>query len=766
MKDNLSQEGGLVKTAVAAHIERVTRFDGRDLTEAEPEKFIALPIELTLIQEVSFAADVTSGASRLPASAENVFDKTAFQSELEERLAKARTDAPLALQVWCDSKHGSYRELISKESTFLENLSAVGYEHTCADCDGAGKLRCGTCAGSGHTSCTSCGGDGWDYCYRCSGTKRVSCAFCSGRGRWSEQVQESSWDHALNTNVINYRTVYHSCPHCGGDGQERCIVCRPDGTIDCRTCDGDGKLRCTRCGATGHVDCGSCHASGIRHVMGEVVATITTNEQLNIFTDNTQLKTLINSKLSRSLLPDYGALDEAQHSVTGNVIETTHRLHLDVREARLCVGAETFVLYGFGPTAQVFNFENIAGHMLADDLGRLEKSVESSSRWQRSRVNSELPEALNNFLQSELNLLLAENVSVQDGSLSDASKAAQRRFGELVDSSYVSRATIALRSAIARVYDSELLEPAASLCALGALMSGVFYWIGWYQPRMLLAVLCGFVVSTLSWFVFEWLTRRRLAKRFEDNIAPRILTQLRINGSIKRWRMRMTIAILVANVAGVVVANTLPQIHLRHQGLSTQAENDQLLDLWFEKNAAIDVHQRQYPVNAYLFKEAESGNDKAIIVLAWKLLLGAGDASKNVNEAKRWLEKASEATKRNSVWKIAWAVQTINRDAMPDEIKAASQILRNTSGLEEIEARYWLARVYLAEHSPIHDARLGLNLLTRAADLRHAHAAFLLGQKYAKGDGVAQNSHTARRYLLTAAEAGLLQAKDALNQLR
>jgi TPR repeat protein len=83
-----------------------------------------------------------------------------------------------------------------------------------------------------------------------------------------------------------------------------------------------------------------------------------------------------------------------------------------------------------------------------------------------------------------------------------------------------------------------------------------------------------------------------------------------------------------------------------------------------------------------------------------------------------------------------------------------------------VEARFWFPRIYLEERSPLHDPRRGLDMLARAADQNHAHAALGLGQRLAAGDGVRRDPATARRYLQRAAAAGLPEATTELAKLR
>lgn len=141
------------------------------------------------------------------------------------------------------------------------------------------------------------------------------------------------------------------------------------------------------------------------------------------------------------------------------------------------------------------------------------------------------------FLRSELNLLLAEKVADHSASPDAAAQAVEAHFTGLVDATYVSRATQALRGALARLYGTELLEPAASLCGLSALAAGVQYGFGFHNGHAGVAVLTSLLGGAVAWFGLEWLTRRRIARRFEADFGKRVVQQLAANGSIKRWRM-------------------------------------------------------------------------------------------------------------------------------------------------------------------------------------------------------------------------------------
>lgn len=764
MSDTPPDAGGKIRALVAAHIEPVTRFDAADLSAASPEQAYPVELELTLAQQVSFGVGRQAGAARLPSGIEKVSGQSAFEAELAQRLLQAQKDAPTAVQNWAQANPGSYRRLMPARSGFLRQPGTVGYEHTCTTCSGACRVTCPACFGKGRTMCYGCHGSGKINCHSCHGSKKLTCSSCHGRGSWSEQVSESTWSYATNSYVTSYRTEHRYCSACSSSGHTTCHSCGYDGKIACSSCGGQGHLNCAPCHTSGKIDCSACLASGIQHMRGTIDAQVTHTEQLSIATAPGRLHELI-GLLPRESLPDFGALMQVQHTPNFRQVQTRHTLRLDVREAQLQAGHETFTLYGFGPEAHVLSFENIAGHMLLDDLVHLEQCVTSSSRWRRQR-GGDLLETTADFLRSELNLLIAEKVADLSISPDEAAQAVEEHFSGLVDADYVRRSTLALRGALARLYGSELLESAASLCGLTGLAAALQYGVGWPQIGPWPAMLWSLAGGTLAWLGLEWLTRRRIARRFEHDFGRRVVKQLSANGSVKRWRIGMGVALVASVWLAVLGANILPPVRARQQELSARAATQNRLDEWFSAQAQADLRQRFYPAHAQLVTQAEAGDQRALMALVWQLLLGTDDTPKDVAAAAQWLDKASPDTTRSALWQTAKAVRTLNQDAMPDDLRAAAQSLKEASdqGLEE--ARYWLARLYLAEQSPVHDARLGLQTLTLAADHQHAHAALMLGQKYAKGEGVRRNTQMARRYLLVASGAGLQEGTKALSALR
>lgn len=754
---------GLVLGVVAAHIEPVTRFDAADLTQTAPEETYGLPVEITVDQFVSFSESVHTGPARLPAGTDKHPGEYGFRQDLSERLARAQEEAPRALQAWANEQVGSYRRLMPRSAGFLRAPGSVGYEHTCHQCSGACQVSCPSCSGVGHTNCHACFGAGKINCYSCHGTKHLSCSSCGGRGSWTEQVSQQTWNHSSNSYVTSYQTVYRSCSACSSSGRTTCYHCGYDGKISCSGCFGKGHIDCARCHATGRIDCPGCLASGIQHVRGTITAEVVHDETLSVVTPDETLRALVEHKVPREDMPQLGALLDVLHSVQGQALETRHRLRLDVRRASLRASDDDFVLYGFGPEARVFSFENIAGHMLADDLAALEARVAGSARWRRHR-GSDLLDTTADFLRSELNMLIAERVADAKASPEDAAAAVETHFKGLVDQAYVARATTALRTALARLYGSELTEPAIYLCGLTALAAGALYGTGWPAPGVWQPVLWSLGGGALAWLALEWTTRRRIARHFDGDFGRRVLEQLKANGSVKRWRIGMGVAAPVAVWLALVGTGMLPFVRQHHTLQQARADAHMLLAQWpmqFEP----DLRLRTYPAEAVLEEQAQAGQTQAQLILAWQKLLGAGGATKDVAGAARLLEQAAPQTRESSLWQAAKAVQLLNQEALPDDIRAAAQDLDRAADKGLVEARYWQARILLAEQSPLHDARQGLRVLTQAADKGHAHAALMLGNKLAKGEDTRRDVRAARRYLQQAAGKGLTEANEALQKL-
>jgi hypothetical protein len=760
------EQAGRVRAVVGAHIEPVTRFDAESLNELEAEKAFAASLTLTLDQAVSLSKQMGTWPGGLPAGVDKVANRAELDAELDVRLNRATHEAPQAAQAWAQANAGTYRRLMPGINAFLSAPGSVGFQHRCVNCDGDKQVKCTACSGKGRSDCARCTHSGRIDCYQCRGNKTMRCTAypCNGRGRWTEYENQSVWSEAEGRHHTVSVITDHSCTVCSGSGQVTCYQCEYDGKVRCPDCSGDGYIWCRICGRTGHVDCTGCAVTGIQHVRGTIKATVQPAERIEIHTDNAELRQLLATRLSPDELPGFGGLDQATIQTQGMHLRTTHQLHVDVREAHFHVGADTFVLHGFGPEVRVFDFKNIAGRLLEEDLQTLEQGLSGTSRWRRQRGGGLLNHTAD-FLRSELNMLIAEQVAANRDAPEEANAAVQAHFGGLVDASYIARANRALQGAITRLYGAELFEPAVSLCGLAALLTILSFLLGWPRYEVwptLLATLAG---GGLVWLVLEWWTRRRIARHFEGDYGQRVIAQLKNQGNIRRWRIGMAVALPACMLSALVATAMLPPVQALRQTYRDELQSDGLLQEWLSFGAAVDLQQRRYPAHAQLIKKAEQGNQQAIVVLAWELLLGANHTPKNVAEAGRWLDRVRPEITQSTYWNTAKAVQVLNEDSTPEALRKAASDLSEASDKGFAEASYWLARLYLAANSPLRDERQGIHYLTKAADKYHVHAALLLGQKYAQGEGLKRNSNTARRYLERAFTGGLPEAQEALKAL-
>ena len=495
--------------------------------------------------------------------------------------------------------------------------------------------------------------------------------------------------------------------------------------------------------------------------MGTIRCVVRHAEQLDIDTDNAEIRELIAARITLDELPAFGGLDRVTTQSQGVNLQTTHQLHVDVTEAKLRAGVQSFVLYGLGPETKVFDFKNIAGHLLEEDLQKLEQVLSGTSRWRLQRSGT-LLNATADLVRSELNMLIAEHVTTQGESSEDACTAVQAHFGGLVDANYVARASGALSAAITRLYGAELLEPAAWLCALAALLTSASFVLGWPRYEVWPTILATLGGGALAWFILEWRTRRRIARHFDGNYGERIISQLKVRGSIRRWRKGVAIALPAAIFCSLVATAMLPPVQAQRQGYRDQMESHELLQGWFSFGANMDLQLRRYPAHAELVRKAADGDQHAIVVLGWELLLGANNTPMDVAEAGRWLDKVKPEIRESTYWKSAKAVQTLKEESTPDALRRAAQDLTEASNHGLAEADYWLARLYLASQGPLHDQRQGMQHLTKAADRYHAHAALLAAQKHARGEGVKRNANLARRYASIASKEGLTEAQGFL----
>jgi hypothetical protein len=368
----MNENSNDILNTVSKHLERITRFEAKDLQLLKPEENLLLPVTLELSQSVTFSIKSQQGAASLPSSVVKVPDKSTLNEISLDVLALARHQAPDAVQDWVAQDDGAYRRLMPVLATFRDTVRAHGYEHPCLECNGACTVVCRNCSGSGDCSCSDCSGTGKRSCYSCHGSRQTNCGACNGRGRWTE-LNGSAGPQQKQCNV------------CTGSGKAKCTYCDYDGKIRCQSCTGTGSKPCKTCGRTGRVNCRDCSASGIQHESQIVAATVDVTENLNVVSNDQKLLAVVHSKIDLDALQGYGRLLKTQSKITGTTIVSIYDLELLLCQADIQAASKHFLIYGFGSNKSVVDFSNIAGELLEGDLKLLEASTLSASRWSFER---------------------------------------------------------------------------------------------------------------------------------------------------------------------------------------------------------------------------------------------------------------------------------------------------------------------------------------------------------------------------------------------
>lgn len=748
---------GPVAETVAAHLQRVTRFSRCDVVHLVEEQAIALPVTLEVEQSIEFDAVQHAGAQRLPDGIVMLHGAFSLSTKMHQAVHLACAQAAEAVQRWVDADPASYRRLMPPEAAFLTPPKCYGYEHTCATCVGLSQVGCEVCGGQGENACGDCGGSGKKACAVCAGARRLQCATCAGRGSCDEIVATQRWDAASGVYVTEQLSAPHACADCAGSGQITCRVCNLAGKVTCTGCAGGGKVTCAACHADGMVACGACVGSGVQHTWACVQARVEVRETLDVDTDDAILRALVQDKIALAALPEYGALLDTTHTGMERMFSSCYRLRLDVLKAPLRAAGRRFEVYGFGPQATVFDFVNIAGHLLEDDLADLEHRNAQAALW-HPRHASALIESTQHFIGSELNRIVAEQLADQKISQVQAVARIEQQFHGLVGAAYVARSSCALRQALGSVYTAEVSVPAAAVCALVLVAASLMYALGWPYEGAVGAIGCGAMLGLMAWGVLEWHTRRRLGACFPGAIGERLLQRMCDNGTVRRWRGGAALSMLLLMGGGIFLTANVPWVERSHLQKMTRLHGEQALAAW-QDPATADLRQRRYPPAGLLRDLVAQGEHRARLMLAWQLLLGAG-VERDVDGAAGLLATVPTAAEGDALWQGARAVLAYQQARKPAQWRAATDLLAQLAEGGLVEARYWEARAYFDEQSPLRNTRLGLEKMTLAADAGHAHAAFELAKLYAKGkDGIKRDMGKARNYLALARKQGLAESR-------
>lgn len=745
---------GRVAGVVGRHVESVTRFGSDSVRDEVPETFTRMHGVLTRVHEVTIGIETAELSGQLRGDATPLPSYEHMAAGLKKLRDEARAALAARLDHWAALDTVEYRRLLPANGLLRGFGKLLGYEFVCGACAGYGRLSCSACSGNGNQPCHGCGARGKISCYSCHGTRRKDCAHCQGRGSKIEHYSTQTWDPVRNAYSTENKTRLVNCYGCSG-GKVECTVCDYAGKISCGACAGRGHNDCVTCSATGKVNCGRCAATGWCHCVGHLTCSVQGGESLALEHPDSEAKELVRLHIDTAHLPDYGALDSVAHRrLDGSSVRSDYRLHIDVASAHLLAGGQTFAVLAFGRTLQVFDFRNVAGHLLLGDLERLEQAVREASRWKRTHED-DLLDTTGLFVESELNLVIAEAASQASG-LEETNRAVQARFQGLVDADYVNRASAAFHSAVGKLFAAQMFEPGLYCIGLVVLAACAMVYARWpvgWPPAW--TALGG---GALVWAAVEIRVRRQLRRRFPADIGQRMTAQ--IDKSRFSWRVR-TLAMAVATALTFGALWGVDKLQIARGAPSDSAFKAEL-NGW-RSDPMPDLSLRKYPEMARLSREAAAGNVEARIVLGWRLVLGANGVAKDIPAAAQLFEQAAVMRPQDPLVRVGRVVALMNTDAMPQALREGGGELAR---IDLAEAGYWLARLNLAPQSPLFDLEGGIRRLRGAADRGHASAAFALGKRYLNGDGVPRDAARAKHYLGAAATAGAPEARKALTPLQ
>lgn len=551
--------GGRISDTVGAHLEPVTRFGRDDITQDAPDLGIAVDLTLTLVQKVHFDVVWNAGPRQLPKDITLLANGTRLKVELNTQLNQARAGCDDAVRAWVSQEPMAYRRVLPPDAAFRHTPGRYGIEFTCQNCYGKRQVECDGCAGAGRTSCDGCQGAGTVHCHQCGGTSRITCTGCLGSGHYTEQVSEQRWDGAADRFVTDYKPVNRPCLSCSGSGSTHCISCT-FGQAQCPTCAGKRTVTCKGCGGAGCFDCAPCEATGIQHEWAGVTASVSVAEELTFGLVDAPLQTIIRERIAPGALPDYGSYLEAHHVVDNMALGSRYQLRIDALYARLHAAARHVGVYALGPKAQVLDFVNIAGHLLEDDLVTLERAAEPVPLWSRPK-DSTLLYALKQFVDSELNLLIAEHSGAQQ-----AATAVEAHFRSMVDAAYVVRATVALRNGFNRLYGADLARPALWVAGGAGVLSALVYAFGPSDYGPWNCTGWAMLGGAVAWIGVEMASLSRIMRSFPEQIGARLHSQIKAGGGVTRWRLAVAAGVVASALLTVTLAAKVPFIRHRHDG--------------------------------------------------------------------------------------------------------------------------------------------------------------------------------------------------------
>lgn len=526
-----SASQGKIFSKVANYIEDATRFDGSDVSAAAPEIETDGFVNFHLVQQANITVNKKTTIGRLPGHADDKFNTNAVDTELRKRLANTNAQLPDAISRWAAQDDGSYLRFVPTHIVKLPK--SVGHEWQCDTCGGVGQVRCVQCY-SGRVQCYGCHGRRDVNCHSCGGNGKRNCTSCHGSGSISQ--------------YYNNQTQFVSCQACYGTGRSNCYTCNSSGRVQCNTCFGRGDLQCPTCAGTTRVTCSPCSGMGWFNECGHFDIEIERHKNNHETQAIDQPCADLMAQIDIADLPKYGQQVHCSHDVKGFSIRTSYTFQIPHQKAELLAAKERFTIYGFGTQAKVFDYQNIAGHMLQGDLKALRRSLFSGKKSQFS-WHANVLDALGDFTRSELNMVIAEELTGAKPS-ADLHQAVEARFSGMVSSDYIASASHLFKSAISQLYRAKVSQPTFSLIGIALMLSAILGILRLPTPHWFAAGGLTFIICGVVWALAETHAQTSISKHFDGPLGKRILDLSKQASNIKGWRRGVWLGLAACSFGG------------------------------------------------------------------------------------------------------------------------------------------------------------------------------------------------------------------------
>ena len=516
-----SSDGGIIMdpgirllTKIGDFVEPLTRFDRGHLT-LESSQHVNVDVVARQVFRATFETTHREGNGGLPPGVTLTPDAAAMARGSEAQLASSKAATAGKLSAWA-AEHGETPSAKPAVSDCFTPLPAIGHVETCAPCQGAGKIACSICEAAGTLTCEACEGRGSNPCKTCNATGKVTCAACKGMRTVITHRERKVYDEESNSHRIEHVQETTTCGACTGTGITRCSKCGGRTTIVCATCNGQKTITCKQCQGSGHQRCETCGGEGRRHFLTQLSCSIHETFETSARTPDPETATVLKALDSIDKVLALAATHRSTAETSADTLRRETTAVTPVTTVTVVAGGSRAEVRGYGPRQDVLDYRNIAGMLLADDLGVLESAL-PETRLLPPRATEAMHASLTIVLASEANVAIAENAAKKDQS------AIASRFRGVVTAEYIARAGGAMKKAVGRAYWAMMAKGPVAVLAIPLILLPIDLIVrGQGQGGRLMALLGVMLMTFFAALAAHYWVTQQLQKKLAPSGTPKI----------------------------------------------------------------------------------------------------------------------------------------------------------------------------------------------------------------------------------------------------